>query len=231
MTSPVSIPPGSTIDWYFDFISPFAYLQWRRLRREAPSLVIRPHPVLFAGLLKHWDNKGPVEIPPKRGWTYAHCVWIAHRHQIPMRLPPRHPFNPLPLLRLSIALGNSPEVVDRLFRFVWQESHLPDETEHWTTLLDELQVSEEVLNADTVKSRLIDNGGAAIAHGVFGVPTAVVNGHCFWGVDATDMLLACLSGEERTRCQKVSSATEKISRRTRTDWRRVTRCRATGMLQ
>ena len=185
----------AAIDWYFDFISPFAYLQWQRLRREAPSLTLAPHPVLFAGLLKHWDNKGPVEIPPKRSWTYAHCLWIAHRHQIPMRMPSRHPFNPLPLLRLSIALGNTPDTVDRLFRFVWQDGHLPDEEAHWSRLLQELNVSDEVLRSDTVKASLLANGETAISRDVFGVPTAVVNGECFWGVDATDMLIAFVQGD------------------------------------
>ena len=188
--SPISLPAGAQIDWYFDFISPFAYLQWQRLRREAPWLLIHPHPVLFAGLLKYWDNKGPVEISPKRSWTYAHCLWIAHQHQIPMRLPSQHPFNPLPLLRLSIAMNNSVEVVDRLFRFVWQEGHLPDESVHWNSLLDELCVSDESLRSNEVKARLVANGDAAIAAGVFGVPTALVNTQCFWGVDATDMLIA-----------------------------------------
>ena len=183
------------IDWYFDFISPFAYLQWQRLRREAPEIAIQPRPLLFAGLLKHWDNKGPVEIPPKRGWTYAHCLWIAKRHDIPVQLPARHPFNPLPLLRLSIACGNTMSVVDRLFRFVWQEGHLPDESVHWQALLNELQVSEEALETSEVKQTLRSNGEQAIAAGVFGVPTAVVDKQIFWGVDATDMLLACLQGD------------------------------------
>lgn len=194
-TESVSLPAGSQVDWYFDFISPFAYLQWQRLRREAPSLVIRPQPVLFAGLLKHWDNKGPVEIAPKRGWTYAHCLWIAHRHQIPMQLPARHPFNPLPLLRLSIALNNAPDVVDRLFRFVWQDGQLPDEVGHWNVLLNELGADEAMLTSEDVKARLIANGEAAISANVFGVPSAVVHGQCFWGVDATDMLLAFLRGD------------------------------------
>ena len=113
------------VDWYFDFISPFAYLQWQKLRSEASHITITPYPLLFAGLLSHWDNKGPVEIPPKRGWTYAHCLWIAKREGIPLRLPSAHPFNPLPLLRLSIAAGATPDVVDRLFHFVWQEGYLP----------------------------------------------------------------------------------------------------------
>ena len=189
---PTDAPP---FDWYFDFISPFAYLQWRRLRDEAPSLPLRPLPVLFAGLLSHWDNKGPVEIPPKRGWTYAHCLWIAHRHGIPMQLPAGHPFNPLPLLRLSIALGNTTEVIDRLFAFVWRDGLLPDMAPAWQGLLDAFGVSPAQLETDAVKAALKANGEKAIAAGVFGVPTTVIGSELFWGVDATDMLLARAAGD------------------------------------
>jgi len=156
---------------------------------------MHPVPVLFAGLLSHWDNKGPVEIAPKRDWTYQHCVWIAHRHQITMRLPAQHPFNPLPLLRLCIALGSGRHVVDRLFRYVWQEGHLPTDAAPWSALLQELQVSPALLDAAEVKATLRQNGEQAIAANVFGVPTAVVDERCFWGVDATDMLLAFLQDD------------------------------------
>lgn len=179
-------------DWYFDFISPFAYLQWQLLRRHEPALTIKPVPVLFAGLLAHWDNKGPVEIAPKRNWTYEHCLWIARRHDIVMQLPPQHPFNPLPLLRLCIALDSNANVVDRLFRNVWQEGYLPADEIAWQALLQELGVSPESINTADVKTTLRKNGEQAIAAGVFGVPTAVASGKCFWGVDATDMLLAFL---------------------------------------
>ena len=183
------------VDWYFDFISPFAYLQWQRLRREAPGLILHPKPLLFAGLLNHWDNKGPVEIAPKRSWTYAHCLWIAHHHKIPMQLPARHPFNPLPLLRLSIVAGNSIEVIDRLFRFVWVEGHLPDDASDWNALLTELGIAPASLDNPEIKQALRANGEAAIECGVFGVPSAVVGNQMFWGVDATDMLLAFLKGD------------------------------------
>ena len=45
--------------WYFDFVSPFAYLQNLRLDELSAHLKIDRKPLLFAGLLKHWDSKGP----------------------------------------------------------------------------------------------------------------------------------------------------------------------------
>jgi 2-hydroxychromene-2-carboxylate isomerase len=113
------------IDWYFDFISPFSYLQSELLHRLPTETEVRFKPLLFAGLLNHWDNKGPAEIVPKRAWTFEHCAWLAHRHGIPMTMPAHHPFNPLPLLRLCIALGATPAAVQRLFRYVWREGKLP----------------------------------------------------------------------------------------------------------
>jgi 2-hydroxychromene-2-carboxylate isomerase len=183
------------IDWYFDFTSPYAYLQWQRLRREAPQLKLKLKPVLFAGLLSHYDHKGPAEIMPKRSWTYAHCLWIARQHDIPMKLPSAHPFNPLPLLRLSLALGATEDIVDRLFAYVWREGLLPSDEIAWQDLLDELLMTQSDISTDSIKQALHDNCEQAIAAGVFGVPTAVVDGQLFWGVDATDMLLSYVAGD------------------------------------
>ena len=183
---------NKTVAWYFDFISPFAYLQWQLLQRQTIDFTLQPIPTLFAGLLAHWDNKGPVEILPKRQWTYEHCLWIAHHHGIPMRLPAQHPFNPLPLLRLCIAKKNDHAVVDRLFRYVWQEGHLPSDDHAWQALLKELHTTQTEIETTQVKDTLRRHGDLAIAANVFGVPTAVVNQQCFWGVDATDMLIAYL---------------------------------------
>jgi 2-hydroxychromene-2-carboxylate isomerase len=180
------------IDWYFDFVSPFSYLQRELLHTLPAEVEIHFKPVLFAGLLSHWDNKGPAEIPPKRLWTFEHCAWLAHKHGIPMTLPPHHPFNPLPLLRLCIALGNTEEVVRRLFRYVWREGRLPADETHFAALLQELGATPAMLDAPEVKQQLRRNGEDAIAAGVFGVPTAVVDNRCFWGVDSTDMLTAWL---------------------------------------
>ena len=81
-------------DWYFDVLSPFAYLQWVRLRRDHPDLPIRPRPLLFGALLQHHGQLGPAEIPGKRAFTYRFVAWEARRLDIGLRFPPSHPFNP-----------------------------------------------------------------------------------------------------------------------------------------
>lgn len=196
----------TSIDWYFDFISPFSYLQCEQLDRLPVPVALQLKPVLFAGLLAHWDNKGPAEIEPKRLWTFEHCAWLAHKHGIPMRLPAHHPFNPLPLLRLSIALGNTHAAVQRIFRFVWRDGHLPSDGAAWAALLEELGATPEMLDAPTVKQQLRQFGEQAIAHRVFGVPSAVVDNRVFWGFDATDMLIAYLNRDAFFQSDLLKSA-------------------------
>ena len=180
------------LDWYFDFVSPYAYLQNALLPRIAARADVRRRPILFAALLGHWGQLGPAEIAPKRDWTFVHCTWLAARHGIPLTMPTMHPFNPLPMLRLSNALGNTAAVVDRLFAFVWRDGHVPTDAATWAALVADLGADEADLQSPRVKEALRDAGRDAVAAGVFGVPTAVVDGRCFWGFEATDFLLACL---------------------------------------
>jgi 2-hydroxychromene-2-carboxylate isomerase len=199
MNAPAS--GAAAIDWYFDFVSPYAYLAFEALPaalasiEPAPSLRYRP--VLFAGLLNHWGHKGPAEVPPKRRFTYEHVAWLADRHGIAMRAPRRHPFNPLPLLRAAIACGGARPAIERLFRFVWRDGALPDEPA-FASLLASLGIAPAALESAEVKKALRANGEAAIAAGVFGVPTAVARRadetRLIWGFDALPMLADWLRG-------------------------------------
>ena len=178
------------LDWYFDFISPFAYLQWARLGEVPAAVEVRLQPVLLAGILNHWGQLGPAEIAPKRQFTYQHATWLAARAGLPFRMPAGHPFNSLPLLRLAWSLGPTRDVVERLFRYVWVEGCIPQQPEPWAALLGELG-PRGTTDAPAVKERLRTATDAAIGRGVFGVPTAALDGRLFWGYDATDMLLDC----------------------------------------
>ena len=177
------------VDWYFDFVSPFAYLQGERLASLPPRLSVRYRPVLFAGLLDAHGQKGPAEIPAKRAFTYRFVVWQARKLGIPIKFPHEHPFNPLPLLRLAIACDAAPDQVQRIFRFVWRDGRLPDLPIEWAELASDMGMpdAEARLSDPEVKAALRRNTDEAIARGVFGVPTLAVGDELFWGVDATAM--------------------------------------------
>ncbi len=181
------------IDWYFDYISPYAYLQSQRLGEFAGIAEIRPVPVLFAGLLNATGNLGPAELPAKRLWTYRFCQFTAGRLGVPFRMPPAHPFNPLRILRLSIALDGDLAAIDAIFRFVWAEGREPNA--EWPALTEALGAADaDVLIAqEPVKAALKENTDAAVAAGIFGVPTLAIDGEYFWGVDGTDFAHAYLA--------------------------------------
>ena len=177
------------VDWYFDFISPFSYLQSERLHMLGPCVSIRYRPVLFAAILAAHAHKGPAEIAAKRAFTYRFVLWQARQWEIPIKFPPEHPFNPLPLLRLAIACDCTPDAVRRIFRFVWRDGRLPDLPIEWAALTHDLDIADadaRIADAD-VKAELRRNTDEAISRGVFGVPTLVVANEIFWGADATDM--------------------------------------------
>jgi 2-hydroxychromene-2-carboxylate isomerase len=185
------------VRWYFDYVSPFAYLQHAVLGRLDGLAEIEFRPILFAALLEHHGHKGPAEIPPKKVHTFRQVAWLAHRDHIPLTLPPAHPFNPLPMLRLSLALDNAPAVVAALFRFVWVDGRLPSEPDAWAGLCAGLGVAdpEGACAAPAVKAALRRNTDEAIARGVFGVPTLEVDDELFWGYDMTDAAIARLNGD------------------------------------
>jgi len=180
-------------DWYFDFISPFAYIGLIRLGRFSQKLEIRYKPVLFAGLLNHWEQKGPAEIPPKRVWTFRYCTWWAAQQGIALRSPAKHPFNPLPYLRLAIAADNTPAAIGRIFEAIWTTGADPSDERVFTELARSLQVDPSRLGDQAIKDALRLETEQAIARGVFGVPTLIVDEELFWGADAMDFVEAYLA--------------------------------------
>ena len=176
------------VRWYFDFISPFAYLQRPRIRELARTQAIEYRPILFASLLQRLEHKGPAEMPDKRRFTYRHAVWRARERGLPLRFPPAHPFNPLAALRLCIAAGCSDAAVDAIFDHLWRDGLRGDDADSLAPVAERLGLDAAAAIADPgVKAQLQANFDAAVADGVFGVPTLAADGEVFWGDDATAM--------------------------------------------
>ena len=190
------------ITFYLDFISPYAHLTFEALPEALMGVSYRVShvPVLFAGLLKHHGQLGPAEIASKREWTYRQVLWLAHSRGIALEMPASHPFNPLTLLRLALAC--SPEatpgapnryVCETIFRHVWRGGAEAVDAQRLDILTTQLQPKHDP-GSDAVKAQLKNNTDAAIAQGVFGVPTFAVDGRLFWGLDALPMLRDYLLG-------------------------------------
>lgn len=176
--------------WYFDLISPFAYFQLQALPSFADRLDIELVPVLFAGMLKHHGQRGPAEIPGKRRHTYRYTTWLARQQGLRFRYPEKHPFNPLPALRLLVALGVTESAVRAAYDFIWGEGRYIGEPAEWVAFCRRLGVDDPqpLIEEPAVKQKLLANTEGAIAGGAFGVPTLVVRGEQFWGYESLPML-------------------------------------------
>lgn len=204
--------------WYFDFISPFSYLQLGRFQDLPQDLEIVFKPVVFSGLLNHWGHLGPAEIPPKRQFVYRFFKWQANQRGMPFTMPPVHPFNPLPPLRLALLGRSTPEAVRRIFHFIYGEGRNLDDEASITALGASLGIPDAYsrISETSVKEQLKANTDGAIAAGVFGVPTFIVDGNLFWGDDATNMFLNYLRDPalfEDSEMLRISSLPMGVARR------------------
>ncbi len=190
-----------TITCYIDFISPYAYLAFETLPKalaNSSSYQVIYKPVLFAALLKHHGQLGPAEIAGKREWTYRQVLWQAKEQGVVLDMPHAHPFNPLSLLRLSVACSaqGTPNryVCETIFRHVWQGGGVADDPVRFQALVQQLQPKQSV-DSSEVKAQLKDNTDEALMRGVFGVPTFVVDDKLFWGLDALPMMCQYLDND------------------------------------
>ena len=177
--------------WYFDFISPFAYLQFAQFPNLPTNIEITPVPIVFGAILQHWGQLGPAEIPPKRRFVYRFFQWNADQLGIPFTMPPIHPFNPIPALRLCTAAGADIEDTRAVFDLIYGKGIQPDNPEGIQLIGEALNISdpENAMQDPVVKDSLRVNTARATSEGVFGVPSFVIHGEVFWGGDSTEMML------------------------------------------
>jgi len=185
------------LTFYFDVVSPYAYLAFEQLPEALAGIShsVTYKPVLFAALLKQHGQRGPAELPGKREWTYRQVQWLAHSAGVDLQLPAAHPFNPLPLLRLALACDARGEpnryVCETILRHVWRGGAAADDAARLAALTQTLAPACDPRDA-AVKAELRAHTDEALALGLFGVPSIVVDGRVFWGLDALPMLRAYL---------------------------------------
>jgi 2-hydroxychromene-2-carboxylate isomerase len=182
---------------YLDLISPYAYFYWHARKRLDPRFELEAKLVVFGAILKHWEHKGPAELPTKRIHTYQQCVWLAQTEGFEFSLPARHPFNTLKAMRLLLALQERGDItdfasaLDRSFHWVWGLGHDPElEFEAFARLFDVgLTEANELCAQASIKAVLAQSTSEALAAGVWGVPTLLcanetAQSQLFWGFDS-----------------------------------------------
>lgn len=193
------------LKFYFDFISPYAYLGWTELRRlqDKYQLFIDARPVLFAGLLNAHGTLGPAEVEAKRQFVFLDSLRKAALLDIPLNPPFGHPFNPLLPLRLVLATPDDDrsQLIDELYRATWVMGIEVSARESLSAFLDSLDSPIANLDeiwqrseSDDIKTALRTNTAQAVKRKVFGVPTFLLHDELYWGVDNLPALEAALQG-------------------------------------
>ena len=191
-------------DFFFDFVSPYAWLAFTALPRALAGIRYRVHyhPVVLGAVLQANGQLGPAEIPGKREWTYRQVLWLAKQQGTEFQFPASHPFNSLELLRLAVATSNDGEpnhdAVETIFKHVWStglEANDPSEIAKLHQQLLGRPSDSGSTEFAQVKRQLREQTQHAIESGLFGVPSLVVDDQIFWGLDSLPMLRAYLQGD------------------------------------
>jgi 2-hydroxychromene-2-carboxylate isomerase len=198
-------PTREPIRFYFDFISPYAYLGWTQIHALAHRYErkLEPVAVLFAAMLDANGTKGPAEIPSKRTYIFKDALRHAIVLGVPFAMPSSHPFNPLLGLRVA-SLPMADEVrfrlIDGLYKETWGGGSGITDPSVVATVATAAGLDGEaaVLAAslDEAKALVKANTAEAIALGVFGVPSVLVDGELFWGLDSFAHVERRLRGED-----------------------------------
>lgn len=191
------------VDFYFDFVSPHAYLAWRRAARLAPTLVLRPRAVLVGAVLAQHGQPEPADIPGLRSFVIRDSLRRAAEEGLAMVWPPWHPFKSARALKLVHAAlpRQRGQVVEALFAAAWERGEDLEQDEVLAAALEGagLPASGLLTRAASEEESLALRAEVsdALGRGVFDVPTWIdEEGELFFGEDQLPRLLRKLAGDD-----------------------------------
>jgi 2-hydroxychromene-2-carboxylate isomerase len=184
---------SKTIEFYFDFGSPTAYLAHMRLQqlRQQYEFQLDYRPILLGGVFKATGNNSPVAIPAKGKYMLEHDLpRFAALYDVELNFNPHFPINTLTLMRGAIAALQQDYAdiyLNSVFNAVWVEGKNMGDPEVVAEVLRVAGLDADSILAASqhpdVKSALIANTESAVARGVFGAPTMFIGEQMFFGQD------------------------------------------------
>jgi 2-hydroxychromene-2-carboxylate isomerase len=189
---------SKTLEFYFDFASPTAYLAHKRLQqlREQYGLVIDYKPMLLGGVFKATGNATPISVPAKGKYMLeSDLPRFSRRYGVTLNMNPYFPINTLYLMRAAISaqqLDCLQPYIDTVFDAVWVAGKNMGDPEVVTQILVDNGLDAQALMAlsqdPAIKAALISATEEAVARGAFGTPTMYMDGEMFFGQDRLDFV-------------------------------------------
>lgn len=192
-----------TVEFYFDFGSPAAYLAWTQLpelcRLADAELLSRP--ILLGGVFQATGNRAPISVPLKGQYLFVDLARYARRYGVPLQMNPHFPINTLALMRVAAGLQLRGGVgfdayCAAVFPAIWVEGLNLGDATVVAQVLNAAGLDAQALMAlasePEVKEALKQQTEAAVVRGVFGAPTCFVGDQMFWGQDRLDFVREAL---------------------------------------
>jgi len=188
------------IEFLYDFGSPNAYLVHRAIE-DMGDYTFRYVPVLLGGIFKATGNQSPKQayghIAAKRDYDELEMRRFMAKHDINnFRMNPNFPVNTLLMMRGAIAaegLGRAEDYIEAMMTGMWERGLALADPEVWAGLLGESGLPVDALVAGAAdpenKAKLVANTEAAVARGVFGIPSFFVAGELYFGKDRLNDVL------------------------------------------
>ena len=183
------------IDFYFDFISPYTYLAYKKIQSLPKDIKINYKPILLGGLHNLEGITAPAFIKPKLKHMISDCNLIAKKDRSNFIWNSKFPINSLNIMRgyLYINVEKKNLYLNIMFDAYWKDNLDISNEGIFKTLLEKCKI--EVISffngiKDTkIKDELKSVTQKAHEKGVFGAPTFIVNDKIFWGQDRLEFVL------------------------------------------
>ena len=195
---------SKTLDFYFDFGSPAAYLAWTQLPKicgaNRAQLVWKP--MLLGGVFQATGNRAPMTVPLKGSYLFVDLARFARRYDVPLHFNPNFPINTLTLMRAAVGLqlrqdARFEDYCAAMFRAIWVDAHNMNDPAVVAAVLAQAGFDPQALLAlssePAVKEELKARTEAAVQRGVFGAPTFFVADQMYWGQDRLDFVREALA--------------------------------------
>ena len=185
------------IDFYFDFISPYSYLAYRKLENlnKENKINIIYKPILLGGLHKLGEITAPAFNKRKMKNMKNDCELIAKKNNIEFKWNIKFPINSLYLMRGYLVLEKEfkSKFFNICFDAYWKNNIDISQEESLIQILDKSEINKEnffkLINDQKIKDQLKKLTNQAFEKDIFGAPTFIVNNKIFWGQDRLEYAL------------------------------------------